>query len=151
VETPGNDISIVNNPVSIEVTPGEIINNTIASQSVSVGIQQTTVSLTISGARGEKGDTGATGADGAPGDSYQEAFETVSKNLKSYPGTFAYGSGDLQTITYDLGGALSIIKTIGRTGLQITSITLSGDTPNGIALTKTLSYSGEQLTGVSYA
>ena len=80
-----------------------------------------------------------------------EEFETVSKNLKSYPYTLTYAGGDLDTITYNLGGGLSIVKTFNYTLTVLTSIVLSGDTPLGISLTKTLVYTGDDLTSVSYS
>ena len=78
-------------------------------------------------------------------------FETVSKNLNAYPATLAYSSGLLSTITYNLGGGLTIVKTFNRTGSNLTSIVLSGYTPGGISLTKTLTYSSGNLVGISYS
>ena len=80
-----------------------------------------------------------------------EEFETVSKNLKSYPYTLTYGVDGVDTITYDLGGGLSIVKTFNYTLSVLTSIVLSGDTPSGIELTKTFSYTGADLTSVAYS
>ena len=80
-----------------------------------------------------------------------QEYETVSKNLKSYPYTLTYGVDGVDTITYDLGGGLSIVKTFNYTLSVLTSIVLSGDTPSGIELTKTLSYTGADLTGVVYS
>jgi hypothetical protein len=81
----------------------------------------------------------------------EEAFETVSKNTKSYPYDLTYGVDGVDTITYDLGGGLSIVKTFNYTLTVLTSIVLSGDTPSGIELTKTLSYTGADLTSVTYS
>jgi len=83
-------------------------------------------------------------------DTAQE-FETVSKNLKSYPYVLTYGVDGIDTIVYDLGGGLSITKTFNYTLSVLTSIVLSGDTPAGIDLTKTLNYTGADLTGVTYS
>ena len=80
-----------------------------------------------------------------------ESFETVSKNLKAYPYTITYSGGDIDTITYDLGGGMSIIKTFGYTSGDVTSITLSGDTPGGIDLIKTISYVGGAVDNVVYS
>jgi hypothetical protein len=90
------------------------------------------------------------GIQGAKGDSWQEEFETVSKNLKSYPAVLSYISGSLTTIVYDLGGGQSITKTFGYSLGKLVTITLSGDTPSGIDLIKTFSYTGDDLTGVTY-
>jgi hypothetical protein len=79
------------------------------------------------------------------------SFETVSKNLKAYPATLNYTGENLTSIEYDLGGGLSIIKTLNYTDGSLTSVVLSGDTPAGISLTKTLDYTGDNLSGVSYS
>ncbi len=80
-----------------------------------------------------------------------EYFESVSKNIKSYPYEFTYtGGGDIDYVTYDLGGGKSIIKTFNYTSGDITSIVLSGDTPGGISLTKTLSYMSGNIDNIVY-
>jgi len=79
------------------------------------------------------------------------SFETVNKNLSSYPATLAYtGGGDLNTITYTVPGG-TIVKTLNYTAGDLTSIVLSGSTPAGISLTKTLTYTSGNLTGVTYS
>jgi hypothetical protein len=91
------------------------------------------------------------GNSGGSGDVVEPAYETVSKNLKSYSSTFSYnGSGDLSTITYTVPGG-NIIKTFNYASGDLASIVLSGNTPAGINLTKTLSYTSGNLTGVSYS
>mgnify|MGYP003423209932 CR=1 FL=1 len=80
-----------------------------------------------------------------------ESFETVSKNLKAYPYTITYSGGDIDTITYDLGGGMSIVKTFGYTSGDVTSITLSGDPPVSIDLVKTISYVGGAVDSVAYS
>lgn len=77
-------------------------------------------------------------------------FETVSKNLNSYPGTLNYTSGNLISIAYNTGTG-TVTKTFNYTGGVLTSIVLSGDLPSGIALTKTLSYTNGILSGISYS
>jgi hypothetical protein len=79
------------------------------------------------------------------------AFETISKNLKSYPYVLNYTDNALTSIVYDLGGGDEITKTLNYTGADLTSIVLSGDTPAGIDLTKTLSYTNGDLTGIEYS
>jgi hypothetical protein len=76
-------------------------------------------------------------------------YETVSKNLASWDATYAYTLGVLDTITYT-DGVDTIVKTFGYTLGVLTSITLSGDTPGGIELVKTLTYTGADLTSVDY-
>lgn len=80
-----------------------------------------------------------------------EEFETVSKNLKSYPYDITYGVDGIDTITYYLAGGLSVVKTFNYVATVLTTIVLSGDTPSGIDLTKTLIYTGADLTSVTYS
>lgn len=107
------------------------------------------------GEKGQKGDTGAPGPrgpqgyPGAPG-ATASTFESVSKNIKAWDAAFAYTGSQLDSITYT-NGAETIVKTFNYTDGKVTSIVLSGDTPSGIDLTKTLSYTGDQLTGVNYS
>lgn len=94
--------------------------------------------------------TGAITSHTHPGDS-SPTFESVSKNISSYPYTLTYDGTTLASITYDIGDGDSIVKTLNYTDGKLTSIVLSGDTPDGISLTKTLSYTGENLTGITYS
>lgn len=93
-------------------------------------------------------EVSATGPQGPQGQ-WQEYFETVSKNLKSYPAVFSYVGGELSTIAYTTPSGV-ITKTFNRSGGKLVSIVLSGATPLGITLTKTLSYTGDDLTGITY-
>jgi len=79
-----------------------------------------------------------------------ETFESVSKNLKSYPYELSYTGDNLTSIVYDLGGGQSITKTLSYTGDNLTSIVLSGDIP-AIDTTKTLVYTGDNLTDITYS
>ena len=78
-----------------------------------------------------------------------ETYETVSRNLKSYPATLSYTAGELSSISYATPGG-AVVKTLNRTAGRLASIVLSGALPSGIATTKTLTYSGDTLTGVAY-
>ncbi len=81
-----------------------------------------------------------------------DSFETVSKNLTAYDYVIDYTiDGDIDFITYDLGGGMSIIKTFNYTSGDITSIVLSDDTPAGISLTKTITYAGGNVDNVVYS
>jgi len=77
-------------------------------------------------------------------------FETVSKNLKSWNATFNYVGGVLSSIAYT-DGIDTITKTFNYTGGILTSIVLSGDTPSGIDLTKTLGFTSQDLTSITYS
>ena len=79
-----------------------------------------------------------------------ETFETVSKNLRSYPATFTYAAGELVSISYATPGG-AVIKSFVRSAGRLTSIVLSGAVPPGITTTKTLAYTGGELIGVGYA
>lgn len=92
---------------------------------------------------------GPEGPQGPPG-TVEDTFETISKNIKAYPFTIEYFEGNPIRIIYDLGGDESVIKTFGYTDELLTSITLSGNVPNGITLIKNLNYSQGNLVGVSY-
>jgi len=90
------------------------------------------------------------GIQGPKGDSYQETFESVSKNIKSWAYSLNYTLGVLTSIVYT-SGLLSVTKTFNYTSGVLVSIVLSGDTPSGITLTKTLNYTTGSLTSVSYS
>jgi hypothetical protein len=77
-------------------------------------------------------------------------FEVVSKNLDSADGDLSYNEdGDLILISYANG----IDKTLAYTaGGDLDSLTLSGDTPEGIMLTKTFTYNaGGDLIAFVYS
>jgi hypothetical protein len=80
----------------------------------------------------------------------QQEFETVSKNLKSYPATLSYTGSTLNSIAYTTPSG-TITKTLNYTGDKLTSVVLSGATPSGIELTKTLIYTADNLTGIAYS
>lgn len=88
-----------------------------------------------------------TGLSAALGSALLKTYETVSKNLDASNATLAYSGSDLSTITYANG----IVKTFGYSGGNLVTVTLSGATPSGITLVKTLSYTGTNLTGVAYS
>lgn len=153
--TTGDSVSYLGSSyVAIQDTTGNLPTSTAYWQIVAEkGEQGDQGPQGIQGPQGETGVTGATGATGPQGPqgaSWQEEFETVSKNLKSWNASFNYSSGNLVTIAYTQG-AQSIIKTFNYTGENLTSIVLSGDTPGGISLTKTFLYLGGSLAGVSYS
>jgi hypothetical protein len=76
-----------------------------------------------------------------------DSFETVAKNLSADGATLAYSGGELATVTYASG----VVKTLAYSAGRLATVTLSGATPDGIALVKTLSYTGDDLTGVAYS
>jgi YD repeat-containing protein len=75
-------------------------------------------------------------------------YETVNKNLDAKNAAFTYdGSGNLTSITYTSG----VIKTLNYTLGILTSVVLSGNTPQNIVKTKTLTYDGSgNLTNTAY-
>jgi hypothetical protein len=110
------------------------------------------------GPKGDKGDTGNTGPTGAIGPQglpgtppFDHTFESVSKNLKQYNGVLGYTSGVLTSVTYTVPSIGTIIKTLNYTSGKLTSIVLSGSTPAGINLTKSLAYGGDGLVSFSYS
>lgn len=77
-----------------------------------------------------------------------ESFETVSANLDSSDATLNYDvDGNITSIDYANG----ITKTFNYTGEDITSIVLSGSTPSGITLTKTLTYTDGDVVNIAYS
>lgn len=81
-------------------------------------------------------------------------FETVNKNLSAYPYVINYTiSDDIDTIVYTTPSG-DITKTFNYDGNgALVSIVLSGaGLPSGLTiLTKTLSYTSGQLTGITYS
>lgn len=80
-----------------------------------------------------------------------DSFETISKNLKGYPYSLNFTGDKLTSIVYSLPSSQSVTKTFNYTGDQLDSIVLSGDTPNGINLTKSLTYTSGKLTSIGYS
>lgn len=80
------------------------------------------------------------------------SFEDVAKNIASNPSTLAYNvDGTINTVTYDLGNSLSIVKTFAYSGGNLSTIVLSGSTPSGITLTKTFTYTSGDVTNIAYS
>jgi len=79
----------------------------------------------------------------------EETFERVNQNIKSYNKALSYTGLVLNTVAYTFG-TKTITKTLGYSGISLVTVTLSGDTPGGINLIKTLTYSGLNLTGIAY-
>jgi hypothetical protein len=79
------------------------------------------------------------------------SFETVSKNLKAYPADLIYTNGILTSVVYDLGTGDTITKNLIYVDGVLSSITLTGVTPNGINLTKHLNYVDGVLETVTYS
>jgi hypothetical protein len=91
------------------------------------------------GPAGPQGDAGPAGPQGDPGVA-AETFESVAQNLAALDHTATRNaSGQIEAIVYSLPGSGTITKTLGRVNGVLSTITLSGDTPGGIDLVKTLS------------
>lgn len=79
-------------------------------------------------------------------------FETISKNLEGYEVTLGYTGDLLTTVAYKTGANTEITKTLNYNAEELLeSVVLSGDTPAGITLTKTLGYANEVLTSITYS
>lgn len=75
---------------------------------------------------------------GPPGaSSTTPSFEIVSQNLSAVDATYTYDGDELATVVLSNG----ITKTLGYGPDGLQTVTLSGATPGGIDLTKTLTYS----------
>lgn len=79
------------------------------------------------------------------------SFEGLSANIGDYPSVVSYVDEQLQTITYNLGSGLEIVKTFNYTDGKLTSIVYSGDIPEGINTTKTFNYVDGKLTNSTYS
>ena len=90
------------------------------------------------------------GPQGAPGEA-AISFETVSKNISAWDSEIAYDEDEnLASITYTSSDS-QIVKTFNYALGLLESIVLSGDTPDGISLTKTITYQGGLMASVSYS
>jgi hypothetical protein len=85
--------------------------------------------------------TGTGGGGGA------DSFETVNRNLDASDAAIAYSGDQISTITYANG----VVKTFSYGVDGLSTVVLSGSTPGGIDLTKTLTYSAGQLSGFTYS
>ena len=93
---------------------------------------------------------GDTAEETIPGGSAAETFETIAKNLASYPYVLNYTGDVLDEIIYDLGGGNQITKAFTYTGDLLTNIALSGYGITG-TLNKTFTYTGETLDEITYS
>lgn len=83
--------------------------------------------------------------------SAEETFETVLRNLKVYQPSFTYNvDGKSDTVLYNTNTG-TITETVNYSGIKISSIVLSGDTPSGISLTKAFNYTGGNITSFTYS
>ena len=90
----------------------------------------------------------AMGIQGSPGTGGgATSFETVSRNLDAEGAVITPSTDGIASIAYASGVTKTF--TYGPDGLAV--ITLSGATPGGIELTKTLTYTVGELTGFTYS
>jgi hypothetical protein len=139
-------VNVTAAPPSVAVTEQVVLANTPAPQMVAAsvaGVAPTPVSVSPPSAF-----TAIVSPAVPP--SAAETFETVSRNLRSYPATLSYAAGELSAISYATPGGAAV-KTFNRVAGRLASIVLSGSLPAGIATTKTLDYTGDALTSVGYA
>jgi hypothetical protein len=85
------------------------------------------------------------------GQTVAQSFETVSKNLNSYPFTINYSGSQVSSVVYTVPDG-TITKSITYdVDNNVESVTLSGDLPSSItATTKTITYSGGKISSVDY-
>lgn len=123
-----------------------------AGQVGATGAQGATGPQGKQGLRGERGPAGVgiQGPMGPPGTGTGvETYNTVSDNLKSWDYVFNYTGSDLTSIDYNQG-ASTITKQFNYVDGQLISVVLSGDVPSCISLTKLFTYSGQNLSAISY-
>lgn len=127
--------------VQLVVQPGEsAVTVQVIETAEVVALSVATVVETVTMAIADQGDSSRLVA---------ETFETVSKNLRSHPATLTYAAGELASIAY-LTPAGIVTKSFVRRAGRLTGIILSGAVPAGVVLTKTLGYSGDELSSVGY-
>ena len=87
------------------------------------------------------------------GGGVSESFETVAGNHQGYPSTITYNaSGVVTGKAFDTGSGTIDIVYAYDSGGALTSKTLSGAIPSGIATVKTFAYdSSGNLTGTDYS
>ena len=83
-------------------------------------------------------------------DAVAKYFESVSKNIKSYPYELNYTGDTLTSIAYTVPAG-TITKTFNYTGDILNTIVLSGNTPSGISLTKSFTYVGDNVSQIIYS
>lgn len=121
--------------VTSEITDVSVsVDNVIQPVSVAVTEALTEVAVTVS--------TGAA--------QWTESFDTVSRNLSGLPYDVYWNGDSISSIVFN-NGSSTTTKTFNYTVDKLTSIVLSGDTPDGINLTKSLSYSGDKIQSVTYS
>lgn len=84
------------------------------------------------------------------GESWEQTFESVSKNLKTYPYALRYAAWVLTDITYALP-VWPITKTFTYSEWLLVSIQLSGNIPDLTHTTKTLTYNAWVLQSITYS
>jgi hypothetical protein len=89
--------------------------------------------------------------EGVLGSVAPNTFETVSKNLNAYPSKPVSVGGYLQSVTYEIGNGLQILKSFTYNSGKLINVALSGHLPAGIKTSKTFSYDGDFLSAVDYA
>lgn len=146
------NITIDGNEISVPITAGNDISvgGITSGNQIDVAIESgNTIDTPVTLAPNEITVNISTGEGG--GSQAQVSFETVSKNLEAYDYSLNYNASMISSIVYDLGGGQSITKTLNYTADKLTSITLSGDTPDNIELIKALTYTGDSLSAVTYS
>lgn len=109
-------------------------------------VQQSQVSVASASGAGVRVVSTASNAPGLG-----ETWETVAQSLKAYPAVTAFVDGVPSTVTYTTpGGTIVKTFTFDVDGYPAT-IVLSGDTPDGIDLTKTFTFVSGLPTGHSYS
>lgn len=78
-------------------------------------------------------------------------FESLSKNIKSYPYALVRTGSTITSVQYTTPSTDIITKTLNYTSGKISSISITGIPLANVVYTKTLAYSGADITGASYS
>jgi len=85
----------------------------------------------------------------ASGGGVSTTFETINKNLSSYPYVVNYSGSLVANIVYNTGSS-TIVKSFNYQGSTLSNIVIKGASLS-YTYTKTLSYSGLNISGASYS
>ena len=104
---------------------------------------------TVPGPQGPEGPIGPAGPQGETGE-FDTTFETISQNLKAYPFSINRTGDTITSVVYVAPGSATITKTFSYVEGRLSAVTLSGTPLGPTTYTKSLTYTDELITGVSY-
>lgn len=145
------------------VTPASNSNSTVAVDSFNLSVVKTENNNSLcrftNNCNGISSGGGSDTGSVAPGTPFKDTlnsmitnvtFETIYKNLASFPNVIDRTNRRLVYITYTIDTLRSIVATIDRTVKNVVTITLTGDTGYTKSLVKTIIMDGKNIIDISY-